>query len=76
MRLLRNDDRGVKNRGPRGGRLSLRVHALQSAEALVGLDAVDQKKGAGFPAHNYPCTKDNHGANQERRRSVVDVLRV
>jgi hypothetical protein len=41
-----------------------------------GLDAVDQNKRAGFLAHNSLCTKDNHGANRERRRSVVDVLRV
>jgi hypothetical protein len=60
----------------RGGRLSLRVQSLQSAEAPVGLDVVDQNKRAGFPAHNSPCTKDNHGANQKWRRSVVDVLRV
>jgi hypothetical protein len=63
-------------RCPRGGRLSLRVESLQSAEAPVGSDAVDQVKRAGFPAQNSPCMKDNHGANQKWRRSVVDVLRV
>jgi hypothetical protein len=42
----------------------------------IGLDVVDQDKRAGFPAQNSPCMKDNHGANQKWRRSVVDVLRV
>jgi len=60
---------------PRGERLSLRVHALQNAEG-VGLDAVYQNKRARFPAQTSPRTKDNPVANRERRRSVVDVLRV
>jgi hypothetical protein len=42
----------------------------------VGLDAVYQNKRAGFPAQTSPRTKDNPVANRDRRRSVVDVLRV
>jgi hypothetical protein len=41
----------------RGGRLSARVHALQSAEAPVGLDVFDQNKRRDFRHKLLPALR-------------------